>query len=415
MFLLVSAVCQAQEPNTILNTPYLDGGFNEPQGVAVTPNGQYAYVCNYGESTVSVIDVSTNSIATVISGFDYGPQGVAITPDGKYAYVTNNTGNSVSVINLSTNSILTTIPGFNQPVGVAITPDGKYAYVCAGGDVKVIDVSTNTVSATITGLDDTAGIAVTPDGQYAYVTIPFEGYVVVIKTKDNSVLTTITGFSEPQVLAITPDNKYVYVGNTYQLKVITIADNEISTTISGFNFISGISITPNGQYAYVTNFNGNSVSVIDLIPTDPAYNTIISTPGLESGFTFPAGIAITPNGSYAYVTNLFGNSVNVIFIKTPLTAPVNFSGCKRKNSFLTSVDNYNHLTWFASSAGTPVSYQIYRDAALTQLVATVPVSGILQYDDHNRNPNINYTYYIVAVDGSGDVSEPVITTVTQSC
>ena len=43
-----------------------------------------------------------------ITGFD-GPNGLAITPDGKYAYVTNGSNDSVSVINTATNTVTGTV------------------------------------------------------------------------------------------------------------------------------------------------------------------------------------------------------------------------------------------------------------------------------------------------------------------
>ena len=50
---------------------------NSPEGIAITPDGSYAYVTNYGSGTVSVIDTSTNAvIATVTVGTD--PYGVAL-------------------------------------------------------------------------------------------------------------------------------------------------------------------------------------------------------------------------------------------------------------------------------------------------------------------------------------------------
>jgi hypothetical protein len=117
--------------------------------------------------------------------------------------------------------------------------------------------------------------------------------------------------------------------------------------------------------------------------------------------------------------------------KGPFTGVRNFKGCKRKDIFLTQVDNYNHLTWsaFIGVVAAPhipatrfiylaVEYQIYRVDPISlveELIATVPGSGILQYDDHNRNPNVDYTYYIVAAGVLGGLSEPAFTTVTEYC
>ena len=54
--------------------------------MAVSPDGQHAYVVNGGSSTVSVIDTASNTVTATISV--PGASRVAVTPDGRYAYVT---------------------------------------------------------------------------------------------------------------------------------------------------------------------------------------------------------------------------------------------------------------------------------------------------------------------------------------
>ena len=61
---------------------------NDPQGIAITPNGQTAYVANDGSGTVTPITISTNTPGTAISAGS-APWNIAITPNGQTAYVTN--------------------------------------------------------------------------------------------------------------------------------------------------------------------------------------------------------------------------------------------------------------------------------------------------------------------------------------
>jgi YVTN family beta-propeller protein len=48
--------------------------------------------------------------------------GVAITPDGAFAYVANGVSNNVSVIHLASNTVTATVTVGIGPIGVAITP-----------------------------------------------------------------------------------------------------------------------------------------------------------------------------------------------------------------------------------------------------------------------------------------------------
>ena len=59
---------------------------------------------------------AATSTATTITGFT-SPYGVAITPNGAYAYITNEGNASVSVIDTATNKVITIIPVESDPIG----------------------------------------------------------------------------------------------------------------------------------------------------------------------------------------------------------------------------------------------------------------------------------------------------------
>jgi YVTN family beta-propeller protein len=99
-------------------------------------NPVYAYVTNYNDGTVSV-SVSVSVIATATStvtdtiatGFPLAvdAEGVAVTPNGAYAYVTNAASDPISVISTSTNTVIGSI-SYGETSGVAVTPNGAYIY-----------------------------------------------------------------------------------------------------------------------------------------------------------------------------------------------------------------------------------------------------------------------------------------------
>jgi len=59
-------------------------------------------------------------VATVTVGNN--PEGVAVTPDGKHAYVTNFGSNNVTVVRTATNTVVATIPVGAEPLAVGIIP-----------------------------------------------------------------------------------------------------------------------------------------------------------------------------------------------------------------------------------------------------------------------------------------------------
>src|SRR5205823_4759254 len=113
--------------------------------VPSSANYPCAYVANYGDNAVSVINATTNIvIASVPVGSS--PEGLAITPDNSSVYVANTLDNSVSVIDTRTSKVTTTVPLQGHPSQIAITPDGAFAYVAEPGSsfefnsyIEVID------------------------------------------------------------------------------------------------------------------------------------------------------------------------------------------------------------------------------------------------------------------------------------
>lgn len=325
-----------------------------PAGLAITPDGRFAYIANNNNDgipngdSVSVLDLSTNTIVTTIHDASFNqPYTVTINASGTKAYVTNSNSTTITIINIATNTVIGTIGGFDGPSGMVITPDGSTAYVNNYGSpsglgsgnattVRVVDLNTNTIvgSPITVGLAP-ASLAITPDGAFVYVINyvdgnPGTGTVSIIQTRTNTVVGTITGFSGPFAIAITPNGKFAYVTNFgsnnfspfgITVSVINLASNAITSTITLGIQPSGVAISPDGRFVYVTNYNtlylGSNFT--NLTPGQGTVNVIdvhtneVLPPIIVTGSS-PDAIAIAPNGRRAYVTNYSSNTVNVIDI-----------------------------------------------------------------------------------------------------
>ena len=76
---------------------------------SVVSAAPFAYITNYEDNTISVIDIATNNVtATVDVGIN--PWGVAVNPAGTKVYVTNIGSNNISVIDTSNNTVIDTVP-----------------------------------------------------------------------------------------------------------------------------------------------------------------------------------------------------------------------------------------------------------------------------------------------------------------
>lgn len=440
------------EPNTVVAT--MPVGVT-PAGLAVTPDNKFAYVANNnnygiaGSDSVTVLDLTNNTLVTTILDLSFQePYTVTINAAGTKAYVTNSNGSTITIIDIATNTVSGIITGFDGPSGMVITPDGTTAYVNNyggpggvgsgnGTTVRVVDLNTNTIVGPpiVVGLAP-ASLAITPDGAFVYVINyvtgnPGTGTVSIIRTSDNTVIPpTITGLSGPFAIAITPDGQFAYVTNFGSnnfapygttVSVINLSTNTIIATIDLGIQPSGIAITPDGRLAYASNYNTlyagpmftnltagqGTVNIIDI-----ATNTVI--PPIIAVDQSPDAIAISTNGEFAYVSNYTSNTVNAIALQS---FEITGQGCQIQNTFLLESNFINKLTWNATGTSLPISYSIYRDAGLMQLIATIAATGPgpFQYLDNNRVPNVTYTYYLVGINNVGTTSVPTVIMVNQNC
>lgn len=434
MYLMIHNITYSVSANTVVAT--INVGTN-PSGIAVTHDNSFVYVANSGSNTVSVINTSNNSVQT-IDGFNT-PYSVTINPANTLVYVTNSGQgagqNTVSVIDIATNNITATIDGLLGPDAVVITPDGLTAYVAnygfpniptPGTTVSVVDLTTNLVTQQIpTGGQYVAALAISPNGQFVYAANyntgnEGSGTISVIDTATNNVVTTIDGFFGPYTMVVTPDGNYLYVTNFGSNNFIPIgttanevnlATNAIVDTIPLGNQPAGLAQTPDGTLFYATNYNdANGVPGPGTVNLINATNNMVIAPIITVG-SGPGAVAISPNGQFAYVSNYISNTVSVISLQSfQITA----QGQALQNIFLTQKELVNQLTWSASGPSLPISYSIYHDAALTNLIATIPATTPLIYLDHDRQPNTTYTYYIVGTNAAGTTSIPVVVTITQN-
>jgi len=322
-----------------------------PAGIAITPNGRYAYIANNnnyllaGQDNVSVVDLQTGfSVATINHASFNQPYTVTINATGTLAYITNSNTDTISIINIATNTVIGTITGFDGPSGMVINGTTAYVnnYGAPGGlgsgngtTISVVNLNTNTITGTITVDQAPASLALTPNGAYVYVINYVDGNVgtgtiSIIQTSTNTVVGTITGFSGPFGIAITPNGTKAYITNFginnftpfgTTVSVVSLSTNAIIATINVGIQPSGIAISPDGNYAYVSNYNSlynqinSAPNIYQLVSGDGTVNIINTSTNTLVGKTIvvgrsPANIAIS--GKSVYVTNYTSNTVSVI-------------------------------------------------------------------------------------------------------
>ena len=296
--------------NTVIDTdPEADGVQHipvgdRPRGIAISPDGNEAYVANAGDDTVSVIDINADP-KTAVAIIEVGdePQGVAFASDGATAYVTNIGDDTVSVIDTATRTQTTTIAVGRSPqsVAVAVTPNGPRAYVPNFDDntVTVINLTTHTpLPDPLAVGEGPFGVAASVDGTRVYVTN--FGAIDTDKGDDNGDTVSFIDTEKNEVVDTNPDEDGAQ-------------PLQVGVQPAGVAVIPGTAMELVKRElkadAFVANFLDATVSVI----TEEDINPELSTPSFNVAFNprfnavdnEPYAIAITPNGLRGYVT-LFG-------------------------------------------------------------------------------------------------------------
>jgi YVTN family beta-propeller protein len=164
--------------------------------IAMSQNEQLVWVVNPDDDSVSVIRTDTNQVITKIAVGDE-PQGVALDPNNQFAYVANAAANTVTVIKITNASpdafqaAVDTTVGQNghlttgaEPWNIVASPDGNRIFVANSGQdtVTVIDATTRAIIGHVNLRDSLCndpdrqrhfqprGLAVTQDNTKLYVT-----------------------------------------------------------------------------------------------------------------------------------------------------------------------------------------------------------------------------------------------------
>ncbi len=389
---------------------YVDNGsfpLQNPGVVKFTPDNTKAFVLSQTNNAVFVIDPTQNLIVAEVNvgAFPFsGPANIDITSDGTKAYVTNPNNNTVSVIDVATNTVTGYVnPNgfpFNYPFDVSFSTNGALAGVTnfLGNNVSIIDATTNTVlQYAVNG--SPAGIGPRNigliDNTSAYVTdynSPSAQAVAIIDLNTK----TVTGyvnpngfpFSNAENLFISFDLQHAYIesDSTNKISIVDIPTNTVTGFINAsFGDPNSFHVNFDNTLMYVVNTAINSITLIDLTA-----NTQI---GVVNSSAYPFNTPVSMD-----LSNLIAPVIS--------SAPTDLQGFKKHNIFASQTDLINLITWAPPLSNVqPTYYQIYRDAALTNLAGTVQATDPLQFIEHDRHKGRTYTYYVVAIGANGTVSE----------
>jgi YVTN family beta-propeller protein len=199
-----------------------------PAGLSVSPDGSKLYVADNLGDRMSVIDLATNAVTTIPVGHD--PYTTIASKDGKTVYVSNWGDTTVSVVDVSgaTPVVTQTIDVGTHPNVMLLNPANNELYVAnADSDtISVLDTTTNQVVRTI----DLApfpkspvgaspdGLAISSDGSFLFVANATDNDVAIILLARDGRPDHVQGLIPtgwiPSGVVLSPDNLQLAVINS---------------------------------------------------------------------------------------------------------------------------------------------------------------------------------------------------------
>lgn len=301
-----------------------------PHGVAVNEETHRVYVANFNESSISIIDGTTNGIVDTVK-VGQGPRDVAINSRTNRLYVANILAHDVSAISLGlyrakfavsvidgqTNETLVNVVVGTNPWIIKVNERTNRIYVAnySSYSVSVIDGDSNEIIATIgMGLFRTpGGIAVNEETNQVYIVNTFHlgpldlgaGRLLIVDGDTHQVLRTLRVGRKAHV-AVNERTNRVYVTSRHNgtLTVIDGNTEEVVATLDGGPDPYGLAVNEQTNRIYVANHGGRSVSVVD-----GRSNKLMYT--IDVGAS-PVFVAVNEATGRVYVTNSGDDTVSVL-------------------------------------------------------------------------------------------------------
>jgi YVTN family beta-propeller protein len=150
----------------------------KPRALAILPGDAKVYVAGQTANRIYIVDAQTRAVRGSIA-VPAAPTGVVAAPDGSAVYVVSHEAAMVTRIDPASDAIVASLPVAEHPWGASVSSDGRRLYVThllLQAGVTVIDTSSFSVAAQLGLADqppDAAGKLV-PNGQPrgVYVAVP---------------------------------------------------------------------------------------------------------------------------------------------------------------------------------------------------------------------------------------------------
>ena len=288
--------------------------------------GAKAYVANFKDNTVSVIDTDGGKVIANIP-VAAGPHGMAITEDGRTVYVSGDNSSSLDIIDTASDKVVKTIHVGKTPNGLALTPDNKLLLVAVYDENRVlfVDTATQTVIAAVT-VPNPHTIAISPDGKLAIATVQEPGHfaLALIDLSTRSIVRTLALEKTPRDGEFGSDGRMFYFtqAGVSSVQGLDPVSSKIVAQIPTGSSPHFVGYPRNSAFGMVVVQGPGELSLFDPETNKPIRNVAVGKQ--------PHWAATSGDGKTTYVTNEGSNDVTVVDLATGQTAAIAVGNAPRK-------------------------------------------------------------------------------------
>ena len=202
-----------------------------PSNLTLSPAGDMAYIADYQNNAVVVVDIPNWQVKGVIP-LPCGPTDLAVTPDDTQLYVA--CGDVSAIVPIKLPDYTLEAPIGVQSIRFLVMPEtGTNLLVVGGGGLQNIDTTTNKVTKTVTETANLVDVVETTDGSTILALDNSGAALLVINPTTLATTKSLAVGTRPDEVVLSPDNTHAYVLDTSQQKlfVITVASWKVSVTL----------------------------------------------------------------------------------------------------------------------------------------------------------------------------------------
>jgi YVTN family beta-propeller protein len=233
-----------------------------PNGVAVIAGSGRVVVANRQTANASVVDPVAGTVVQTIAA-NLLPDGVIVV--GDYGYIANFGNDTVTVFDPATLAVIRTLHGIgHEPALLAGDPESGDVFLTAHGSDQIFHLRDGQVIGQWNGVTAPYGISYDPAGRRLYVANRGAVHTVtVIDVYLDQIVGTISTGKEPFVLLVNPASGHLFVACGDEVRVYDTYDWSLVTSIPvppGAE--EGIAFEPRLSKVFVASRDSDALTVI---------------------------------------------------------------------------------------------------------------------------------------------------------